>query len=136
MIARDIMTENPVTISSSAKVVEAAELLMSLEIRHLPIVDGTELVGMISDRDLRGLYIPRFEDNDKLEAAMERYQAPVASIMTPDVVTIDPDTEMSVIINHLLDQKVGAIAVTESHSGDLLGIVSYVDVLRAINDAD
>lgn len=135
MIARDIMTENPVTIGSSAKVFEAAEMLMSLEIRHLPVVDGTELVGMISDRDLRGLYIPRFEDNDKLEAAQERYQAPIASIMTPDVFTIDADTEMSDIINHLLEQKVGAIAVTEPHGGDLLGIVSYVDVLRAINEA-
>lgn len=135
MIAREIMTENPATVSSSAKVVDAAELLMSLDVRHLPVVDGTELVGMISDRDLRGLYIPRFEDNDAMQAAMDRYQAPIASIMTPDVVTIDPDTAMSDIITHLLDQKVGAIAVTDPSTGDLLGIVSYIDVLRAVNDA-
>jgi len=132
MIARDIMTESPVTISPSTTVVEAAEILLDNEIRHLPVVEGRELVGMISDRDLRGLYIPRFEDEDALRDAQARYDAPISTLMTPDVVSLEPDADLQEIIGQLLEQKVGAIAVTDASTGDLLGIVSYVDVLRAL----
>jgi CBS-domain-containing membrane protein len=58
--AHDLMTEDPVTVSMMGKVQDAARLLQSLDVRHLPVVDeeGT-LVGMLSDRDLRGVHFPR-----------------------------------------------------------------------------
>ncbi|MBW2551698.1 MAG: CBS domain-containing protein, partial [Deltaproteobacteria bacterium] len=47
------MTENPVTAIELMSVAEALGLLYELDVRHLPVVRGRELVGIISDRDLR-----------------------------------------------------------------------------------
>ena len=53
MIAADIMTDNPRTIRSTDPVSDAVDLLHSMNVRHLPVVDGRgQLIGMLSDRDL------------------------------------------------------------------------------------
>ncbi|MBW1904578.1 MAG: CBS domain-containing protein, partial [Deltaproteobacteria bacterium] len=52
MLAKDVMTENPVTATELMSVAEALGLLYELDVRHLPVVRGRELVGIISDRDL------------------------------------------------------------------------------------
>ena len=82
MIARDVMTENPTTVDAGATVAEAAELLQTLEIRHLPVVEGSELLGIVSDRDLRSVYLPRLVDRELLDATDERYHAPITTLMS------------------------------------------------------
>ena len=66
MIARDIMTENPICVRSDSTAGKAAELLQTLQVRHLPVTQGTELVGILSDRDLRSCYIPNIIDLETL----------------------------------------------------------------------
>ena len=59
MIARDLMTEAPATVGPTATVRKAVDILQTLDIRHLPVVnDDGELIGMLSDRDLRSLSLP------------------------------------------------------------------------------
>ncbi|RMG20711.1 MAG: CBS domain-containing protein, partial [Methanobacteriota archaeon] len=53
MIIREIMHENPITIPTSMKLAEAYKLMNEKNIRHLPVMEGEKLVGIISDRDLR-----------------------------------------------------------------------------------
>ena len=53
MLVKDIMTENPATATELMSVADALGLLYELDVRHLPVVRGRELVGIISDRDLR-----------------------------------------------------------------------------------
>src|SRR5262245_32315074 len=121
MRATEIMTKDPMTVEVSARVAEAMDILQTLEIRHLPIIDrGGTLVGMISDRDLRSA-------NGKEES--------VASLMSADVTTIDPETEVEEIIDLLLELRVGALPVVDEETKELMGIVSYVDVLRALRSA-
>jgi CBS domain-containing protein len=74
---------------------------------------------MISDRDLRGV------------GGSEQERA-VTEIMTSDVATIDPETEVEEIIDLILDLKIGALPVVDEETKELMGIVSYVDVLRAL----
>lgn len=115
------MTDDPMTVEATAKVSDAVNILQSLEIRHLPIVDKVGvLVGMISDRDLRSA------NGDEQS---------VGSLMNSNVVTIDPETEVEEIIDLLLEQKVGALPVVDDQTNELMGIVSYVDVLRALRSA-
>lgn len=59
LIARDLMTESPATIGPAWTIRSAVRLLQTLDVRHLPVVNEQgELVGMLSDRDLRALAVP------------------------------------------------------------------------------
>lgn len=131
MHVQEIMTEDPITLEETAKVGEALRILQTLEIRHLPIVNSQGLlVGMISDRDIRNAAMP-YTISDGGRGSLE---APVSSIMSSDVVAVGPEAELREVIDQMLDNKVGALPVVEEASGDLLGIVSYVDILRELRD--
>ncbi|MET0386378.1 MAG: CBS domain-containing protein [Polyangiales bacterium] len=131
-LARDIMTEDPITLRPNAKVREAVRLLQSMEIRHLPVVDEEQgLVGMLSDRDLRGVSLPHLIDErwfGDLRMAMEEA---VSTVMSSDVLSVDMETEARDIIELMLEHKVGAVPVVDADGG-LVGIVSYMDVLREL----
>ena len=55
--------------------------------------------------------------------------------MSTSVVRVNPEVDLNDIIELMLEHKVGAIPVTDASTGDLLGIVSYVDVLRTLQDS-
>jgi acetoin utilization protein AcuB len=129
MNAEDIMTPDPMTLSSRARVRDALQILQTLEIRHLPVVsESNALIGMISDRDLRNARIP-YTETDTGSAELDR---PITSIMSSDVLSVGPETEVAELIDLMLENKIGALPVIEDATGDLLGIVSYVDVLRRL----
>ncbi len=134
MTARDVMTENPVTVSAEATVAEAAEILRDLEIRHLPVVQNGVLVGILSDRDLRDLDARLLLDVEDPEAARARFSVPVVRVMSADVIAVDPETELCELIGIMIETKVGAIPIIDTATRELLGIVSYIDVLRAVQD--
>ncbi len=131
MVARDVMTPDPACISTTATLADAVELLYALDVRHLPVVDEDgALVGMLSDRDLRTFALGPRED---LGRALQAMNAPVASLMSTEIVAVDPETDVAEVIDLMLQNHLAAVPVTEpsSHS-ELLGIVSYFDLLRNI----
>ena len=128
------MTENPVTVSAEATVAEAAEILRDLEIRHLPVVQNGVLVGILSDRDLRDLDARLLLDIEDPEVVRARFSAPVVRVMSADVIVVDPETDLSEVIGIMIETKVGAIPIIDPATRELLGIVSYIDVLRAVQD--
>lgn len=131
--AKDIMTEDPTTIAFDGSVVEAVRLLQTLDIRHLPVVGARgELVGMLSDRDVRSLSIPFTDNHEWLgEFFKSAIDTKVASVMTGHVISIDEEDELSEVIELMLTHKVGALPVLDG-DGTLVGIVSYMDVLRSL----
>jgi len=132
MIAAELMTENPRTIRPTDTVSEALDALQSMEIRHLPVVDDeNNLVGMLSDRDLGSLMRAFTEgaDAERMIAALS--QRRVAEFMSADVVSVDPDADLLEVIETMLEQRIGAVPVVDGE-GNTTGIVSYVDVLRAM----
>lgn len=123
--AVDMMTERPATISPSATVGAAARMLEDLEIRHLPVIDDDsgELIGMISDRDLRGAMA---SINGGPPAS-----ARIVDIMNSDVIQAMPDDELLELAGLMVDNRIGAVPIVDER-GALVGIVSYVDVLRSV----
>ncbi len=120
MIAADVMTRDPRTILDTDLVSDALEVLATLDIRHLPVVDDADtLVGMISDRDLGP--IARSYD----ESSRRR----ISEFMSADVVSVDEDSELREVIETLLEQRIGAVPVVDG-DGKITGIISYVDLLR------
>ncbi len=132
MIANELMTENPRTLRMDETLGDAVQAMQSMEVRHLPVVDEQgDLVGIVSDRDL-GRYMLQFEEGrEAQEAILARSRTSVASIMSTDVASVDEDAELEEIVEAMLDHHVGAIPVVDGE-GKVAGIVSYVDVLRAI----
>jgi len=120
MIAADVMTHNPRTILATDPVSDALEVLATLDIRHLPVVDESDtLVGMISDRDL-GTLMRRYD-----EASSEG----ISEYMSADVVSVEEDADLREVIETLLEQRIGAVPVVDG-DGKIAGIISYVDLLR------
>ena len=129
MIAQDVMTRDPITAQSTATVYDVMRTMLDEGIRHLPVVEGKDLVGVISDRDLRGFSLSLLDEPAR---AQERLRARITSIMNSDVISVEPDTDVGDIIDTFLDNHIGAVPVVDAVDGDLVGIVSYVDVLRAL----
>lgn len=135
MNAQEIMTQDVVTVDRREPLHRAMVLLAELDVRHLPVLDGEKLVGMLSDRDLReaGLF-DALADLDGNQSLSVR-ETPIADAMHTDLVSIDPGTVLPDVIDLMVEQKVGALPVVDEHTGRLVGIVSYVDVLRSAADA-
>jgi acetoin utilization protein AcuB len=124
------MTENPVTATELMSVAEALGILYELDVRHLPVVRGRELAGIVSDRDLRA-FVQGSED-DAIDAVENARSATIGTFMNTDPVRVDPETDVAEIVELMLMHRVGAIPVADLDTGDLLGIVSYVDLLRVL----
>jgi len=132
VLAKDTMTENPVTATELMSVAEALGLLYELDVRHLPVVRGRELVGIISDRDLRSF--SEVSEDEAIDAVERARSSTVGNFMNTSPVKVDPETGIREVIELMLLHRVGAIPVADLDTGDLLGIVSYVDLLRVLQE--
>ena len=128
MRVADWMTPDPVTIAPGATAGEALALMRQRRIRHLPVVDGGRLVGMLSDRDLRTA-LPSAVVLGELEEDDPAASRPVAEIMTADPLTIPPSQPVEEAARLLTEQRIGAVPVVDGPR--LLGILSADDLLRA-----
>jgi acetoin utilization protein AcuB len=132
MIVRDLMTPDPLTVTSKSTIAEAWEVMRELAVRHVPVVEDGALVGMLSDRDLARVDMVRVLRVEGADALREELETPIVEVMSSDVISVGPETEMSEVISLLLEHKIGAVPVVEPGTRDVLGIISYVDLLRAL----
>ena len=130
--AEDVMTRNPVTIDITGTVQDAADVMCAADVRHLPVVTQRTLVGMLSDRDLRSYMLPRPEWILRADEARAHMAVSVSAVMRSDVLTVLPDTPVAALLDLLLEENIGAVPVLAPDTGELLGMVSYIDVLRAV----
>jgi len=127
MLARDIMTNSPVCVTSRTRLKDAIEVMYANDVRHVPVLDHQRLVGILSDRDLRALWDPALD----VEVRDGRvYDRMVADFMSANPITVEAETDLDEVIEALLEHRVGAVPVVNAE-GVLVGIVSYVDVLKA-----
>jgi acetoin utilization protein AcuB len=128
MVVEEVMSRNPVMVRITDTVRRAMLAASEADVRHIPVVDEGLLVGMVSDRDLRDAYSTAVYsasvDDGQLDEA-------VSSIMSSDVIRVDAEAELGEVIDLMIEHRVGAIPVVKVDSEELIGIVSYVDVLRA-----
>jgi CBS domain-containing protein len=96
--------------------------------RHLPVVDGEKLVGVVTDRDiLRASVSSLSENHDLLDDNLKRYYS-IREIMTTNVITARPWMTLTEAAIIMKDQKIGCLPVTEQ-DGTLVGIVTQSDFL-------
>src|SRR5688572_23954753 len=98
MLVKQVMTANPATVEMMASLDQVERLLFDLDVRHLPVLEDGELRGIISDRDLERWRA----DGDRL-----RVRIRAEDIMSKNVITVTPTTELSAVVNLMLDRKIG-----------------------------
>ncbi len=127
----EVMTPDPITLNPNDTIGQAEEILFTSNIRQLPVVIGSELVGIISDRDLRSFLSGRLfsSPEDRAEALNTRIDA----VMSTAPMTVGPDDDLREAIEIMIDEKIGGIPVIEEEKG-LVGIITYVDVLRCFSE--
>jgi acetoin utilization protein AcuB len=135
MEASDIMQRDVVVVAPSATLKEASEVMHSSDIRHLPVLEGGDVVGIISDRDLRcylaELY--RSGEGDGEPPLSSRSVVLVRDVMQRKPVSVLPDSDLGEVVDSMLEFKIGAVLVLDP-AGHLMGVVSYEDVIRAAMD--
>lgn len=126
---RDWMAQNPVTVGPKAPVAQANTLLEAHRIRHLPVVDGDRLVGIITDRDVRLASMPRPRlESPHSNALLQLIR--VEQVMTPNPRTVSPDRPIAEAAALMLEHRYGGLPVVAD--GQLVGIVTQTDLLKAL----
>jgi acetoin utilization protein AcuB len=118
-----------------ATISEALDLMRDLDIRHVPVVEGGALVGMLSDRDLAYLNVGALLTNQGADVLRRELATRVIKVMRSDVICVEPETDLSDVVALLIEHKVGAIPVIQPDTRAVVGIVSYIDVRRAVQES-
>src|SRR5262245_34566968 len=132
MAVRDLMTPNPVTVTPQTTLAEVWDVMRELEIRHLPVVENRALIGMVSDRDLAHLDVGRVLTEAGATALRRELAIPVGKVMSSEVISVEPEAAVSEVVQLLVDSRVGAVPVVRPGSREVVGILSYIDVLRGV----
>lgn len=119
---RDWMTREPSTVQEDCPVRLALARMRREEIRHLLVLDGDRLTGIVSSRDA-GRLVSEAEGAPGLSR-------PVCTIMTEDPVTVAPEADVIMASRLLLERRIGALPVRE---GDrIVGVFTTADALEAL----
>ncbi len=129
-LVRNFMTAPAKSMARDARLLDAALALRSTGFRHLPIVEGERLVGIITDRDIN-----RFAPSLLIKISPEEYNAifentPLERVMTRDPLTVTPDTPLREAAAILQEKKLGCLPVVENER--LVGIVTVTDMLGVL----
>ena len=118
----DYMTVTPVCIQLDAELSDAVELMQQHSIRHLPVMDGEDLTGVVTDRDLA-----------MIESLLpeEWEQICVAEAMTPEPYAVAPEAPLWEVAKHMARQKFGCAVVTDDE-GNVVGVFTTSDALRVL----
>lgn len=143
--AKDIMTREPITVSPKTEITKAARLLLEEGINGVPVVDSGRLVGILCQSDLiaqqKNLPMPSvftlldsfipLRSAKHFEKAIQKIAATtVADSMTPDPVTVQPETGIEEIASLMVDKNFHTLPVVEG--GKLVGVIGKEDILRTL----
>jgi acetoin utilization protein AcuB len=128
MLVREIMQTRLVTVTPKTTLPEAIKLVSQRRIRHLPVVENDDLVGIVSDRDLKRAMASPANSLTAHELLYLLDRLTVGEIMTRTVVTIGPMFPIEDAARLMVQERIGALPVTDG--GALVGIVTETDVLE------
>jgi acetoin utilization protein AcuB len=117
----DYMTPGPQAIDPKASLSKAVRTMRANAVRHLPVVDGGELVGIISDRDI---------DLTRAVAQADPADLTVEEAMTPNPFVVPPDAPLNQVARAMARRKIGSAIVVDHER--VAGVFTTTDALRAL----
>jgi acetoin utilization protein AcuB len=116
----DYMTPGPHTIGREQSLVAAKQMMQKIHARHLPVLHGGKLVGVLSDRDLTAV-----------ETLPGSRQMTVEDAMVPDVYVTSGDASLATVAGEMARQRIGS-AIVLNKDEHVVGVFTAVDALRAL----
>lgn len=116
------MTPVPYAIADDQTVEEAHARMTELDVRHLPVMRGSRLVGIVSQRDLAALTASTRAHPSTLR---------VSDAMSSNPYTASPDTPLSEVARRMADERYGAVLIVDD--GTIQGIFTTTDALRILS---
>lgn len=129
-LVRDRMTSPATSIPVDSTLLEAALMLRGSGFRHLPVVDGERLVGIITDRDIHRLAPSLLSSISPEEYNAIFENTPLEKVMTRNPLTVSPDAPLRRVAQLLHDKKLGCLPVVEGER--LVGIITTTDLLALL----
>jgi acetoin utilization protein AcuB len=128
----DVMSRDPLIASADDPLPAVVNRMGRYGIRHLPVVDSDRhVIGMLSDRDVRTAIGNPLHTVNMRDAAARLESTRVFQAMTHQPMTLQAGTRLSRAAAFFADHKVGALPIVDEDQ-HLVGLVSYLDVLRAV----
>jgi acetoin utilization protein AcuB len=117
------MTTNPHSIGKDQTLATAEKMMHQHRIRHLPVLEGGKLLGVISDRDVK--FLETFKDVDASKVTLD-------SMYIDKVFSVEPDALLDEVCDVMAENKYGSAIVMSNNK--LVGIFTWVDALRAMSE--
>jgi acetoin utilization protein AcuB len=132
MLVRKKMKTNLVTITKNEKMATAKKILLDKNIRHLPVVDGKQLIGLVTHMDIRKAEASPATSLEIRELHYLLDKLTVGEIMTRNLITISPDVSVEEATTLLHDNQIGCLPVLEN--GNLVGMLTEYDIMEILID--
>lgn len=117
------MTTSPHSIGSDQTLAKTESFMREHGIRHLPVLDGGELVGLVTDRDIK--FLKTFKD-------VNPQTAKVSDMSISEVFSVTPNSQLDEVCDLMAEKKYGCAVVMDNNK--LVGIFTWVDALRAMSE--
>lgn len=115
------MTTTPHSIGSEQTIARAASMMSQHHIRHLPVLHGGNLLGILTDRDIK--LIESFKDVDVNKVSVEE-------AMTEQPYTVSPEAPLDEVVQTMAEKKLGSAVIVQNHK--VVGIFTTVDACQAL----
>lgn len=130
MLVRDFMTTDVTALQDTDTLLDARMVFVRSSFRHLPVLRGKQLVGVVTEHDVR-----QYTPSTLSGVTPEEYNriletTPVSRAMTREPISVRPDQPVFEAANILYTQRFGCLPVVED--GELVGIVTTTDMLRLL----
>jgi CBS domain-containing protein len=146
LVARDIMTADPVTVGPELTVTEAAHLMTERRVGALPVVQGGKMVGLVTEGDLimqdarvhfptylslLGGYVFAPGANERFESSLRKaVAATVADVMTREPITVTADASVTDVATLMVERDIARVPVMDGDA--VVGIVTKSDIVRSL----
>lgn len=119
---QQFMSSIPRTIGADQSLKKAMDIMQENQIRHLPVLEGGKLVGVLTERDIA--VARSFQGSAELK---------VEGVMMPTSYSVLPDTPLAEVALQMSQHKYGS-AVVQNRIGEVIGIFTTQDALRALSE--
>lgn len=120
---RDVMTARPRCVAPDTPLSQVAELMATEDVGAIPILDGEQLAGMVTDRDIVVRAIAKGKDPRGM---------PAREVSSRELVTVGPDHDLSDALQLMAQHQVRRLPVVDENR--LVGVVSQADVALKAKD--
>uniref|UniRef100_A0A7C3ZBU7 CBS domain-containing protein n=1 Tax=Desulfobacca acetoxidans TaxID=60893 RepID=A0A7C3ZBU7_9BACT len=127
MKVKDIMVKEVATLGVDDELSLANDIMRLGRIRHLPVVSGEELVGIISERDLFRSSLAQALGYGNKDSREIMKTLRIKDVMVRQVVTVSPEMELKDAVALMVERKIGCLPVVQNNK--LIGLITETDVL-------